>query len=334
MAEAMRLCRESDVAILGDAPEIYAECRMKNNQLTFRYSERVYKEGMIKALYPRKFFGALNHHTKYCGKKLYMLCASAYAASDYALTGSYVGKTYKWGYFPDVKKHDIYELMDQKPKEHFSILWVGRLIGWKHPEVAVVAAERLKAKGYHFRLDIIGPGIMEETLNNMIYAKGLQDYVHLLGAMPPEKVRICMEKANIFLFTSDYNEGWGAVLNESMSSGCAVVASHAIGSVPFMIHHGENGLVYRNGDQGDMHQQLERLLTEPGLCVRLGIAAYQTVRNEWNADIAANRLIQLCSNLMCGEQKLPDNGPCSKARIIYQGKMYDSIMKMAVNGRS
>lgn len=51
--------------------------------------------------------------------------------------------------------------------------------------------------------------------------------------MKASEVRSYMEKADIYLFTSDFNEGWGAVLNESMNSGCAVVASHAIGSVPF-----------------------------------------------------------------------------------------------------
>ena len=82
----------------------------------------------------------------------------------------------------------------------------------------------------------------------------------MLGAMPPEEVRRHMEKADIYLFTSDFNEGWGAVLNESMNSGCAVVASHAIGSVPFLIKNGENGLIYENGNQLDLEKQVLRLL--------------------------------------------------------------------------
>lgn len=61
----------------------------------------------------------------------------------------------------------------------------------------------------------------------------LNDYVTFTGPVQSDKVRGFMERAGIFLFTSDRQEGWGAVLNESMNSGCAVVASHAIGSVPF-----------------------------------------------------------------------------------------------------
>jgi hypothetical protein len=37
--------------------------------------------------------------------------------------------------------------------------------------------------------------------------------------MPPEEVRVHMEQSNIYLFTSDFGEGWGAVLNEAMNSG-------------------------------------------------------------------------------------------------------------------
>ena len=83
----------------------------------------------------------------------------------------------------------------------------------------------------------------------MIRSKGVEDCVEMLGAMSPDEVRAYMERADVFLFTSDFNEGWGAVLNESMNSGCAVVASHAIGSVPFLIKDGVNGLIYENGNQ-------------------------------------------------------------------------------------
>ena len=35
-----------------------------------------------------------------------MLCASAFTAADYAKTGAFVNKTYKWGYFPLMREYD------------------------------------------------------------------------------------------------------------------------------------------------------------------------------------------------------------------------------------
>ena len=37
----------------------------------------------------------------------------------------------------------------------------------------------------------------------------------MLGSMTPEQVREHMEESILFLFTSDFGEGWGAVLNEA-----------------------------------------------------------------------------------------------------------------------
>jgi len=243
---ATKLAIEADIVISGDAPEVYTKKRMEKNKITFRYSERIYKEGFYKAFHPRGIFSRLIQHTRYMRKPLYMLCASAYTSFDYALSVAYLGKTYKWGYFPEVKMQNMDELFIRKRRKKIvSILWAGRLIRWKHPEASILLAEKLKAEGFVFELDIIGSGQMEIELQEMITQKKLSDCVHMLGSMPPEAVRKHMEAADVYLFTSDFNEGWGAVLNESMNSGCAVVASHAIGSVPFLMKDGENGLIYK-----------------------------------------------------------------------------------------
>ena len=142
----------------------------------------------------------------------------------------------------------------------------------------------------------------------------------MLGAMPPEAVREHMEKAEIFLFTSDFNEGWGAVLNESMNSGCAVVASHAIGSVPFLIRDGENGLIYRNGDDDGLYKRVTRLIDDPALRDRLGRNAYRTLADTWNAETAAERFLQLSQALLDGKSpELFDEGPCSRAAVLRNG---------------
>lgn len=89
------------------------------------------------------------------------------------------------------------------------ILWVGRLLEWKHPDDALQVAKRLKVAGYVFTMNIIGTGALEQKLKDMIEQYQLNDCVHMLGPMPPESVREYMESSQIFLFTSDRNEGWG-----------------------------------------------------------------------------------------------------------------------------
>ena len=312
---AQLLVGDSDVVILGSAPDKYFIDRLKRGKLTFRYSERLYKQGLNIRKLPRAMVSAWLHHGRFQKYPLYMLCASAYTAADCALFGNYRNRTYKWGYFTEVKQYAMDTLFGCKQaKERISILWAGRLIDWKHPEAAVVVAERLKSEGYNFEMNFIGDGALGEKLNRMIREKELEDCVHMLGVMTPEDVRKHMEASDIYLFTSDFSEGWGAVLNESMNSGCAVVASHAIGSVPFLIKHEENGLIYRNGDMNGLYSAVKRLMDSEKLRRYLGENAYRTMTELWNAEVAAKRLLILIEELNeSGQCDLFEDGPCSRA---------------------
>lgn len=314
--KAERLIEESDVVIVGSAPDLIMEKRLPLGKLTFHSSERYFKGGTGVKAFVRNFASSMKHikrFEKYAN--YYYLCMSAYTAADVNTFANYEGRLFKWGYFPEVKKQDLSELLSLKQSnEKPLILWAGRLIDWKHPEQAIELAKSLKAQNYEFELNIIGNGTMEQELQERIQNSGLQDCVHLLGAMPPEKVRAHMEKADIFLFTSDFQEGWGAVLNESMNSGCAVVASHAIGSVPFLLQNDKNGLIYENGNQKQLEESVKILLQSAEKRRELGTNAYGTLANEWNATVGAERFLRLVQEIQktgnCTEYK---EGPCSKA---------------------
>ena len=317
-AKALTLSEEADVAIFGSAPEFYLEKRLKKGKLTFRYSERLYKikkPFYLMPLVALKRFWQCGRH-----KSMYLLCSSAYTSADYAKTGTFINKAYKWGYFPEVKKYDDSdELIGNKKKN--TLLWVARLIKLKHPELPIEIAKRLKNEGIDFQLNIIGNGIMEAELKELIKDYGLEDNVKMLGSMSPERVREYMEESEIFMFTSDRNEGWGAVINESMNSGCAVVASHIIGSVPFLIKDGENGLIYRDGDIEDLYGNVKFLLDNPKKRAEIGKKAYETLCNEWNAENAADKFIKLSREILKGNKRpcLFEDGVCSKAEILKDG---------------
>lgn len=316
----------ADVVIIGSAPDSYIASRLRAGKLTFKYSERFYKTGLNLKKIPHAMVGTWLHHGRFQKYPLYMLCASAYTPADAAIFHNYIGRTYKWGYFPKAKEYDVVELMRKKlsvtsagwKHPQASILWAGRLIGWKHPDASIRLAASLKEKGYSFKMSIIGNGEMKTQLREMIRRKGVEDCVEMLGAMSPDEVRSHMERADVFLFTSDFNEGWGAVLNESMNSGCAVVASHAIGSVPFLIKNGENGLIYENGNQEDLEKKVQELLEDVPLRRKIGENAYKTIINTWNAKNAANRFMAVANTLLRDGKagNLYSDGPCSKAEIL------------------
>lgn len=310
LSECKALIDNADVVIYGNADYTLLKQRLKNKKPTYVYTERIYKKDCSGHKLSKEF---LLHYRYKKNKNAYLLAAGAFASADFAKTFTFINKAYKWGYFTETKKHNVDSVLNIKKKA--SILWVARFIDWKHPEIALEVARRLKADRYSFELDMIGTGVLFEKIKSLISENGLGDCVRLLGAMKPEEVRKNMEESEIFLFTSDRNEGWGAVLNESMNSVCAVVASHAIGSVPFLIENGKNGFIYRNGDIDDLYSKIKILLDNREKRKEISKNAYLTIVNEWNAENAARKFLGLVEALQSGEQNaFPyEEGVCSKA---------------------
>jgi len=314
---AERLAVESDVIIIGSAPRYYLDIRMKKNKLSFRYSERVFRPNVYRNLlrYLWITYIVYKDFIKYKNKNMYLLCSSAYTARDICSLGFDINKCFKWGYYPDVNYYDIDNLINNKNK--MSILWAGRIIDWKHTESVVKLADNLKKNNSLFHVNIIGTGEKEEEIKNMIEKYGLSEYVSMLGSMPPERVREHMEKSRIFIFTSDFNEGWGAVLNEAMNSGCVCIASHAIGSAPYLIKDGGNGFIYKNGDEDELFKKTEYAINNQDMCDEIGRKAYHTMTNMWNAETAAERFVMLSRRLLNdGNVYEFSDGPCSRAEIL------------------
>ena len=314
-----KLILESDVTILGWTDGMISDLerrRLSSGKLTFRVSERIYREGQWKFISPKGLLNKYREHIRYRKKPAYLLCAGAYVASDFALIGSYPGKKLKWGYFPEMSKDDSDKpALDDHSK--IKLCWAGRLIDLKHPEFAVMAAKRLKEKGYDFNLDIIGDGYLKDKLEGMVADFGLSEEVTLHGAMSPKEVRGFMKKAHVFLFTSNYLEGWGAVVNEAMGCGCSVVASYEAGAVPFLVQDKVNGLSYPGGSFDEFMIKLLYLFENRGKIREFGLRARSTIFDLWNAEHAAGELVRFCREYYDGEkQQMAAVGPMSCAEVI------------------
>ncbi len=337
-----RLIQEASVVLFGGTDEErYIEERLEAGKPVVRYSERLYKTGQWKAVSPRGLLKKYHDHTRYGKARVYLLCAGAYVPSDFHIVRAYPGKMYRWGYFTEVRHYDVDQLLEnkgwQEEERSVYLLWAARMIHWKHPELAVETARHLREKGIEFHMDLIGDGPLREQTEALTRKYGLESCVRFLGFQAPEKVRDYMEKADIFLFTSDRQEGWGAVANEAMNSGCALVADHMIGAVPYLVKDGVNGYVYEDGNTEELFALTERLAIDRELAGKLGRNAYETITKVWNGENAAARLGELCIRLGLLEEgdfrkkastgsgagtETPQDGPCSAAPVISERRMY------------
>lgn len=316
MSKARRLAYESDVVIIGSAPDSFIVNRLKDNKLTFRYAERYFKNRPWYFPDPRVFINFYKNHFRYRNKNFYMLAASAYTANDVYHMHCYKDKVYKWGYFTRVDNFalEASQKLDASSAESAPhLMWCARFLRLKHPELPVLLAARLKSKGYQFTLDMYGSGEEFEKIKELATQLQVSDVVTFCGNQPNEQILQQMRTHDIFLFTSDRNEGWGAVLNESMSNGCAVVASNRIGAAPFLINDGVNGLLFKSENLDSLEEKVSYLLDHPQERIEMAKNAVMTMRNEWSPKIAAQRFMYLVEQLLHGSDSEFKEGPCSKA---------------------
>lgn len=307
---AREIINDADILMYGSAPFSLIRKRKKDGKMIIVCSERLFKRNdsilqlIVKAIKYRYRF--LNY------KNAYLLCNGAYSAIDYNRIGLFLGKTYKWGYFPAYRDNiDIRKIIDTKKKN--SLVWVGRFIEWKYPEVPVLVAEFLENMGIDFELRMIGNGILEEKIKRMVSEKNISHRVLFLGGLSPKQVISYLDESEICLVSSDRNEGYGVIVNEAMGSGCVVIANSNIGVAPYLIENRTNGFVYENYKVADICKIIVKMMEDDNLRKKVAIKSYMTIKDLWNPKIASERLAIFLQDLLKhGECDRYLEGPCCR----------------------
>lgn len=312
---ALQLAREADVCVFGACSQEYAIERARHSRyaLSFEVGERWLKKGWINVLSLNLLRWFFNYWRFYSHNSFYKLCCGAYTAHDDLCLYTYRGRHFKWGYFTCVQTIDpVIPPVSSFPTST-SIMWCSRFLRWKHPELVIQLAALLKDNRYDVSIDMYGCGIELEAMKSLSLRLGVSDIIHFKGSLPNEDILQAMRNHDIFLFTSDRNEGWGAVLNEAMSNRCAVVASDAIGSAPYLVRDRYNGLLFESEQISSLYEKVVYLLDNPQKREQIAEQGYQDLLKLWSPQIAANNLLQLINDLQNGRDSSVIEGPCSRA---------------------
>lgn len=315
--DASRVIMNFDVLVFGGNIDSFqlAKERIREGKLTFQMAERWLKRGFVNFFSPNLLKQTISYWSgKWWRKPIYRLCMSAYAPNDLYLMRQYRNKCFKWGYFTKVDGDFEVEApeLGASTSEITPIMWCARFLKLKHPELPVQLAARLKAKGYRFTIDMFGSGEELENTKTLITQLGVEDCVNLCGNRANDEILEEMRNHSIFLFTSDRHEGWGAVLNEAMSNGCVPIAAEAIGSVPFLVKDGVNGMIFKTNNILSLEGKVVELIENRSLIENMSINARETMKL-WSPKVAAHRLLELIEAKREGRDTPFENGPCSKA---------------------
>ena len=149
-----------------------------------------------------------------------------------------------------------------EPQIECDLLVVGRMVPSKGFDQVLRAFRALvKTRGLpDLKLRMVGRGPEVETLLAFVRSEGLAGRVEHIPWVPDAEALADMYRKTRLLVCASYSEGGPRVVAEALACGTPVVST-AVGIVPELIRHGENGLLY-DGTDGELTLRLQRVLTD------------------------------------------------------------------------
>lgn len=154
------------------------------------------------------------------------------------------------------------------------IVSVGHMRAQKgHPQLIEAAVPLLRARpGVHLVIAGRGEPLLTE-LKRQVAQMGLGGQIHLLGMRRDIVNVLC--GGDIFALATQI-EALGTSFIEAAACGLPLVGTR-VGGVPEIISHGNNGFLVDLHDTAQLTEALRRLVDEPELRVRMGMAAQARV---------------------------------------------------------
>lgn len=162
---------------------------------------------------------------------------------------------------------DVNELKNNLGLDFFTIGYIGRLTEAKGLSVLLEAAAGLNGD---FRLLIIGKGDYKERLVEQARQLGILGKLVFCGAVSYNMVPAYLNCLDVLVLpsmtTSVWKEQFGHILIEAMSCKVPVIGSDS-GEIPNVI--GDSGLIFKEGDRGDLRAKIEKLMDDSMLRITL-----------------------------------------------------------------
>jgi glycosyltransferase involved in cell wall biosynthesis len=173
----------------------------------------------------------------------------------------------------------------------FNLIFVGNLIPRKELHTLLAALKNLSDDDWH--LTVAGSLTMDAAyvaaIRRQINDAGLAPRVSLLGSLPAQELAARCAASHLLAVPSSY-EGFGIVYLEAMQFGLPAIAG-SDGAAKEIITHGDNGFLVPPGNPEALAHQIELLIQDRELLLRMSLAAHQSgaAHPTWNDSAARAR---------------------------------------------
>ena len=173
------------------------------------------------------------------------------------------------------------------------VLFVGKLIGRKHPVDLLHAVARLRDKP--LQIAFAGSGELEPELRKIAAASSV--HADFMGFVNQSELPAVYASADVLVLPSDGQETWGLVVNEAMACGIPAVVSDAVGCGPDLIEPGLTGVTFPLGDVAALASAIENVLSFDAELTRRHLAAKMAL---YSPARAATAIVDATTTLAAG----------------------------------
>jgi glycosyltransferase involved in cell wall biosynthesis len=178
-----------------------------------------------------------------------------------------------------------------KKSEKPRIIYVGRLIGYKHVDDLILAFSKLDLDA---ELYIVGDGPERKKLESLA-KKYVNGRIVFTGFVDDER-KIELIKSSHVLVLPSTTEGFGIVLIEAMAARTPVIAAN-IPALKELIGNEEFGLLFEPRNVGELANKLKYLLENTRLAREFSRKGYEFVKREFCWDEIAKKTETLFSEI-------------------------------------
>jgi glycosyltransferase involved in cell wall biosynthesis len=161
----------------------------------------------------------------------------------------------------------------RRPRGRRRVLFVGKLIGRKHPADLLHAVARLRDRPV--QIAFAGSGELESELRQIASASSVD--ADFMGFVNQSELPAVYASADLLVLPSDGRETWGLVVNEAMACGIPAVVSDAVGCGPDLVEPGLTGATFPLGDVAALASAIDNVLSFDAELTRRHLAAKMAV---------------------------------------------------------
>jgi len=178
------------------------------------------------------------------------------------------------------------------PSDRALVVQVSWIIPEKGVQDLLGAARLVIGQNPNVHFAFVGEGAYRLQYQRQAREMGISDHVTFTGQIEDPMSQGVYAAADIVCQVSRWEEVFGYVIAEAMSSSKPMLATR-VGGIPELVEYGKTGFLVDRGDAQGMADRILELAANPELRQRLGRAALQAARKKFDLQRNVEKVVKL-----------------------------------------